>query len=51
MRHGHVQKEYFDWKVQILKSLSTEKAVHFQEPDGYQKKKHVGKWHFPGSVM
>nr|YP_009463604.1 LAGLIDADG DNA endonuclease family protein [Haematococcus lacustris]YP_009463667.1 LAGLIDADG DNA endonuclease family protein [Haematococcus lacustris]ALO21605.1 putative LAGLIDADG homing endonuclease [Haematococcus lacustris]AUW36426.1 LAGLIDADG DNA endonuclease family protein [Haematococcus lacustris]AUW36489.1 LAGLIDADG DNA endonuclease family protein [Haematococcus lacustris] len=46
MRHGHVQKEYFDWKVQILKSLGTEKAVHFQEPDGYQKKKHVGKWHF-----
>lgn len=44
MRHGNVQKEYFDWKVKILKELATEKSVHFQKP--YQKEHSTGKWHF-----
>jgi LAGLIDADG DNA endonuclease family len=37
MRHSIAQEEWFDFKVNILKSLASEKGVHVQKPDGFSK--------------
>lgn len=34
-RHSIVQKDYFDWKVSMLKEISSENSVIFQKPDGF----------------
>ena len=42
-RHSIVQKDHFDWKVSLLKEISTDKSVQLQQPDkvGYNKNKKV----------
>lgn len=37
-RHSVEQIDYFNWKVEQLKELCSNKAVHLQKPDGYSKK-------------
>jgi hypothetical protein len=34
-RHSFVQKEYFDWKVSMLKEISSDKSSLIQKPDGF----------------
>jgi hypothetical protein len=54
MRHSSMQKKWFDWKSEALASLGTNKAIHFQKPDGFQRSRPAnhppnepwGKWHF-----
>jgi len=43
MRHSIVQQEYFEWKVNHLKEICTEKSVQIQPADGWssQKKNHI----------
>lgn len=37
-RHSSVQKDYFYWKVELLKEIATKKSVQFQKADsGYSK--------------
>jgi hypothetical protein len=38
MRHSVSQEAYFYWKVKKLREISTDNAVHVQEPDGFSKK-------------
>jgi len=47
MRHSVKQESWFNWKVSILGCLGTDKAVHKQAPDGFQKnsKNPAGKLH------
>ena len=40
-RHSIVQKDHFDWKVSLLKEISTKKSVQLQQPDGYSINKKV----------
>ena len=35
MRHSEVQKDYFEWKKNLLQEIATEKSVQIQKPDGY----------------
>jgi hypothetical protein len=48
MRHSVKQESWFNWKVSILRSLATDRGVHKQSPDGWQKKSKnpTGKLHF-----
>ncbi len=34
-RHSIIQKEYFLWKVKMLKSISSKKCFYIQPPDGW----------------
>lgn len=37
MRHSILQKDYFNWKVSLLKEISSEKSCRIQPPDGWSK--------------
>lgn len=36
-RHSIIQKEYFFWKAEKLKSISSDRCVQVQKPDGWSK--------------
>lgn len=40
-RHSIVQKDHFDWKVSLLKEISTERSVQLQQPDGYSENEKI----------
>ena len=40
-RHSIVQKDHFDWKVSLLKEITTKKSVQLQKPDGYSRNEKI----------
>lgn len=36
-RHSQIQQEYFEWKVSVLKEISSDNCIVVQKPDGFSK--------------
>lgn len=52
-RHSDKQKDYFDWKVSLLREISTPSACHEQASDGFGKKANPAgkKWHYQSKAL